>query len=110
MSQLKHYGERSPAVIDADFRVIDPSEVRARAVRSRAIFRMVCVAPILASMLGGALNLWSGTAAIFGAFAGLGALVALNSMFDPSRLKPLAVPIAGIALAVVLILVAGLKP
>ena len=47
MSQLKHYGEHSPAVIDADFRVIDPPEVRARAVRSRAIFRMVCVAPIL---------------------------------------------------------------
>ena len=64
-------------VIDADFRVIEPST--ARASRSLPIFRLLTVTPILVAMFGGALNLWSGNAAMLGAFAGTFALVGWES-------------------------------
>lgn len=92
-------------VIDADFRVVEPPT--ARASRSLPIFRLLTVTPILVAMFGGALNLWSGNAAMLGAFAGTFALVGLNAMFDPSRLRPLAVPLAVIAALSVLFLVGG---
>ena len=42
---------------------------------------------------------------MLGVFAGTFALVGLNAMFDPSRLRPLAVPLAVIAALSVLFLV-----
>jgi hypothetical protein len=101
MSQLQRYREHTPDVIDADFRVVEPPT--ARASRSLPIFRLLTVTPILVAMF----NLWSGNAAMLGAFAGTFALVGLNAMFDPSRLRPLAVPLAVIAALSVLFLVGG---
>jgi len=105
MSQLQRYREHTPDVIDADFRVVEPPT--ARASRSLPIFRLLTVTPILVAMLGGALNLWSGNAAMLGAFAGTFALVGLNATFDHSRLPPVAVPLAVIAALSVLFLVRG---
>ena len=105
MSQLKRYREHTPDVIDADFRGVEPPT--ARASRSLPIFRLLTVTPILVAMFGGALNLWSGNAAMLGAFAGTFALVGLNGMLDPSRLRPLAVPLAVIAALSLLFLVGG---
>lgn len=104
MSQLKCYRESTRDVIDADLRVVEPP---ARAPQLPPIFRLLIVTPILVAMFGGALNLWSGNAAMLGAFAGTFALVGVNAMFDPSRLRPLAVPLAGIAALSILFLVGG---
>ena len=103
MSQLKPYRGQSPDVVDAEIRVVPTPP--ARASRSLPIFRLLTVAPILVAMFGGALNLWSGSAAMLGAFAGTFALVGLNAWFDPSRLRPLAVPLAVMAGLAVLFLV-----
>jgi hypothetical protein len=105
MSQLQRYRERTPDVIDADFRVVETPT--ASGSRSLPIFRLLLVTPILVAMFGGALNLWSGNAAMLGAFAGTFGLAGLNAMFDPSRLRPLAVPLAVIAALSVLFLVGG---
>lgn len=103
MSQLKPYRGQSPDVVDADFRVVPTPP--ARASRSLPVFRLLTVAPILLAMFGGALNLWSGNAAMLGAFAGTVALIGLNAWFDPSRLRPLALPLAVMAGLAVLFLV-----
>lgn len=105
MSQLQRHREHAPDVIDADFRIV--ASHTARTSRSLSIFRLLTVTPILVAMLGGALNLWSGNAAMLGAFAGTFGLVGLNAMFDFSRLRPLAVPLAVIAALSVLFLVGG---
>lgn len=104
MSHLKCHRESTRHVIDADFRVVEPP---ARASQLLPIFRLLTVTPILVAMFGGALNLWSGNAAMLGAFAGTFALAGANAMFAPSRLRSLAVPLAGIAALSVLFLVVG---
>lgn len=103
MSQLKPYRGQSPDVVDAEVRVVPTPP--ARTSRSLPVFRLLTVAPILLAMFGGALNLWSGSAAMLGAFAGTVALIGLNAWFDPSRLRPMAVPMVVMAGLAVLFLV-----
>src|SRR5436305_1770250 len=89
MSHFKH-GANVPDTMDADFRIIPRTTnswtQRITRVPDRPpltyVARMLTTAPILLSMGGGALNIWSGKAAMLGAMAGLLLLVALNVWVD----------------------------
>jgi len=105
MHQLdKYQGTHSPDlpdVIDAEFSVINPPEAYPQ-VRLVAL-KLLTIVPILASLSGGLFNFWSVTTGMLGALIYTLVIICLNVALDSTQLKPLAVPMAGIALSVVLI-------
>lgn len=100
MTKLKHF-EMPPDVIDAEYSVVTPTNAYPQ--MRLAALKLLTITPILASLLGGVSNLWSVTTGMLGALIYTLVMLCINVALDPTQLKPLAVPMAGIALSVVLI-------